>query len=67
MPGIGGLAAIRRIRAMAPRAGIIVVTAVADEAMVRLAFRCGVDDYLQKPVDLNDLLASVRMQTPGVG
>lgn len=67
MPGIGGLAAIRRIRAMAPRAGIIVVTAVADEAIARVAFRCGADDYFEKPVDLNDLLASVRMHTPDAG
>jgi two-component system KDP operon response regulator KdpE len=57
MPGISGMEACRQIRALAPRAGIVMVTVRdAEEDKVR-ALEAGADDYVTKPFRFRELVA----------
>jgi two-component system KDP operon response regulator KdpE len=60
MPGIGGLETCRRIRQIAPRIPILVVT-VRDSADDTVeALETGADDYITKPFNLRELIARMR-------
>jgi two-component system, OmpR family, KDP operon response regulator KdpE len=57
MPGIGGIEACRRIRTLAPKTGIVMVTVRdAEEDKVR-ALEAGADDYVTKPFRFRELIA----------
>jgi two-component system, OmpR family, KDP operon response regulator KdpE len=57
MPGVSGVEACRKIRALAPRTGIIMVTVRdAEEDKVR-ALEAGADDYVTKPFRFRELVA----------
>src|ERR1700686_912992 len=57
MPGIGGIETCRRIRALAPHTGIVMVTVRdAEEDKVR-ALEAGADDYVTKPFRFRELVA----------
>jgi len=60
MPGIGGVEACRRIRAVAPQAGILMLTVrdTADDKV--LALEAGADDYVTKPFQLRELIARLH-------
>ena len=62
MPKLDGWAAARRLRADPATAGIKVVllSALAQEADLRRADEIGVDAYLVKPFDPDDLIEVVR-------
>ena len=60
MPGIGGIEALRRIRAIAPRLPIIVLTVRDGEAEKVKALELGADDYVTKPFSTRELIARVR-------
>jgi len=59
--GIDGIEACRRIKAVAPLAGIpiIIVTGNAQEQALKDAFEAGATDYITKPVNKVELLARV--------
>lgn len=60
MPGMSGVEACRRIRAIAPRTGIVMVTVRdAEEDKIR-ALDAGADDYVTKPFRFRELVARVR-------
>jgi len=60
MPGLTGFEACRRIRALAPRTGIVMVTVRdAEDDKVR-ALESGADDYITKPFRLRELIARLR-------
>jgi two-component system KDP operon response regulator KdpE len=60
MPGISGFDACQRIRALSPRAGIVMVTVKdLEEDKVR-ALEAGADDYVTKPFRLRELTARLR-------
>ena len=60
MPGIGGLETLRRIRALAPRLPVLMVTVRdAEDAKVE-ALDLGADDYIVKPFGIRELIARVR-------
>ncbi|MBZ5592470.1 MAG: response regulator transcription factor [Acidobacteriia bacterium] len=63
MPGIGGLVTCRRLRAMTPQAGIIMVTVCDTEDDKVKALEAGADDYLTKPFSFRELLARLRAIT----
>jgi CheY-like chemotaxis protein len=64
MPGIGGLEALRRIRAAAPRTRVIMVTGHDDLAMARRALAAGAADYLTKPFRLDYLDSLLAAHAP---
>ena len=63
MPGIDGLEATRIIRGLhcenAREIPIIAVTAGVKEDEIRLCIEAGIDDYIEKPMDYDKLLAVV--------
>ncbi len=60
MPGISGLETLRRAREEHVRLPVLLVTAYADIREAVGAMRDGAVNYLAKPIDLDELLATVR-------
>jgi two-component system KDP operon response regulator KdpE len=60
MPEIGGVEACRRIRAIAPRSGIVMLTVRDTEDDKVQALEAGADDYITKPFRLRELIARLR-------
>ena len=65
MPGLSGLETLRRVRHTMPTLPVLLVTAYADIRDAVIAMRDGALNYLAKPIDLDELLATVR-QTTGI-
>jgi two-component system, OmpR family, KDP operon response regulator KdpE len=70
MPGMGGVEACRRIRALAPHTGIVMVTVRDAEEDKVLALEAGADDYVTKPFRYRELVARMgavyrRTHAPG--
>src|SRR5438034_321857 len=63
MPGISGLETLRRARQEHTVLPVLLVTAFADIREAVGAMRDGALNYLSKPIDLDELLASVRQAT----
>ena len=63
MPGISGLETLRRARKERATLPILLVTAYSDIREAVGAMRDGAVNYLSKPIDLDELLASVRSAT----
>jgi two-component system KDP operon response regulator KdpE len=60
MPGLSGFDACQRIRALSPRAGIVMVTVRDFEEDKVRALDAGADDYVTKPFRLRELNARLR-------
>jgi two-component system KDP operon response regulator KdpE len=60
MPGVGGIESCRRIRKIAPRVGILMITVRDHEDDKVEALEAGADDYVTKPFLLRELLARVQ-------
>lgn len=60
MPGLGGLEALRTISRRHPDVKVILLTGHGSAEDSEIGRRLGAVAYLQKPVDLEDLLATVR-------
>jgi len=65
MPGMSGLETLRRVRDENPVLPVLLVTAYPEVRDAVGAMRDGAANYLEKPIDLDELLASVR-QSIGV-
>src|SRR5438093_2614117 len=63
MPGISGLETLRRARQQHAVLPVLLVTAYADIREAVGAMRDGAVNYLAKPIDLDELLVSVRQAT----
>jgi two-component system response regulator HydG len=63
MPGLSGLETLRRVRPQFPSLPVLLVTAYADIREAVGAMRDGALNYLAKPIDLDELLATVRQAT----
>jgi DNA-binding NtrC family response regulator len=59
LPGISGIEALAEIRKLAERLPVLLVTAYADLRQAVSAMKGGADDYLTKPLDLDELEAAV--------
>jgi two-component system KDP operon response regulator KdpE len=60
MPGIGGIETLRRMRALAPRLPIIMLTVRDGEEEKVEALELGADDYVTKPFSTRELIARIR-------
>src|SRR5690348_12784073 len=63
MPGMTGLELIREISTSIPEAErplIVMMTAHGSTQIVREAFKLGVEDFLEKPFEIDELLALAR-------
>jgi DNA-binding NtrC family response regulator len=63
MPGLSGLETLRRVRERNHLLPVLLVTAFADIREAVGAMRDGALNYLAKPIDLEELLATVRQAT----
>ena len=59
MPGIDGLETLKRIKADNPNAEIIMLTGHGSVQSGVEAMKLGAGDFLQKPVELSELLAKI--------
>src|SRR5947208_13921822 len=59
MPRLGGLEALKRIRAFHPEAKVVVVSGSLDDEVRRQALALGAAGVLEKPVSLTDILAAL--------
>jgi putative two-component system response regulator len=71
MPGFNGLALVKGVRYLDQKVHIILITGYGSPELRAEAMRLGVDDYLEKPLDVRDLLLAVqrclsRREEPGV-
>lgn len=60
LPDADGLQLLPRLKAESPSTGIIVVTAHGNERIAVEAMKAGANEYLTKPVDMDELLLVVR-------
>ncbi len=59
LPGMSGIDALGEIRAIAGDLPVLLITAFADLRQAVSAMKGGADDYLTKPVDLDELEAAI--------
>lgn len=60
MPRLGGIAMVRQLRERDPLIYVIMVTAFGTPDTEKEAFRAGVNEYLTKPFDFEELERRVR-------
>lgn len=60
MPGIGGMKTLVRLRALAPRMPILILTVQDCEEQKVEALECGADDYITKPFSIRECIARIR-------
>src|SRR5713101_2083243 len=66
MPRVGGLEAIRRIKAEEPETSVIVVTIHGERAYRRAAAACGADGFVLKKTLRSDLMPAIRRIATGL-
>ncbi len=60
MPGIGGIRTLERLRALAPRLPILMLSVRDEEEDKVEALELGADDYITKPFSIRECLARIR-------
>ena len=65
MPGMGGMEVLARVKEAHPQVEVIVLTGFASEKDEHEARRLGAFDYLRKPVDIGDLMSTIRRAAGG--
>src|SRR2546426_10033061 len=65
MPGMDGIEAIRKVKAVDPDARVVVVSAHQGELILAKAVEAGASGFLSKDSALQDLVASVRLAFQG--
>ena len=72
MPGLSGISALQRIRAMHPNIAVIMVTGIGDEETAKRSLALGAFDFVTKPIDFaylewaletSLLMPSLRLET----
>ncbi|GAB6038120.1 response regulator [Fundidesulfovibrio butyratiphilus] len=60
MPGMDGIEALTRIKALVPGVEVVMLTAHANVEVALKGMELGAFDYLMKPVELDDLLYKIQ-------
>jgi DNA-binding NtrC family response regulator len=61
MEGIDGLDVLKATRKIAPQTLVIVITGYSNSRSAKEAKRFGVDDFLVKPFEMEELLSSIQL------
>ena len=67
MPGIGGYEVLRELRRASPNVAtpVIIVSVLADKAAQNRCIKAGANAYVIKPIEREELVATVRAQIAG--
>lgn len=65
MPGMGGVEATRRVKAISPRTQVIVLTSYHEDEHVVPAIRAGALSYLLKDVSAGEIATAIRKAAQG--
>ncbi len=65
MPGLSGLETLQRIKGMAPRTPVIMITKSEEEHIMEEAIGSKISDYLIKPVNPNQILLALKKHLDG--
>lgn len=60
MPNMGGLELLTRIKEVCPKTQVILLTGRGSEEESKIGIARGAFDYLVKPVNINDLIATLE-------
>ena len=60
MPEMDGLAALKQIRGMDPKARVIMLTALGQESVVLEAVKSGARDFIVKPFERDRVLSAIN-------
>src|SRR5579864_5447983 len=60
MPGMDGLALLRKLQALRPETPTLLITGHGEHQLAIQALRGGAYDYIQKPIDRDELVASLH-------
>jgi DNA-binding NtrC family response regulator len=60
LPGLDGIELLERLRRLSPETAVFLITAYATVENAVEAFQRGAQDYLMKPILLDDVLAKIR-------
>ncbi|MEN6464186.1 MAG: HD domain-containing phosphohydrolase [Syntrophaceae bacterium] len=66
MPVMGGIETLIEIRKIDPFIGVIMVSAITDEGMIKKALDLGASDYITKPIDLVNIESSVMKKIAAI-
>lgn len=61
MPGMDGFEVLRSVKKSNPQVQVIILTGHGDDAEEQTAYRMGAYNFLKKPMDIDELLNSIRM------
>jgi NarL family two-component system response regulator LiaR len=67
MPGMGGVEAVRQLRAGHPELGIVALSSFSESSRVHAAIEAGATSYLVKSIDADSLARAVRGAAAGHG
>ena len=61
MPGMGGFEVLRSVKKGSTQVQVIILTGHGGDAEEQTAYRMGAYNFLKKPMDIDELLNSIRM------
>ena len=61
MPGMDGFEVLRSVKKSNPQVQVIILTGHGGDAEEQTAYRIGAYNFLKKPMDIDELLNSIRM------
>lgn len=61
MPGMDGFEVLRNVKKSNPQVQVIILTGHGGDAEEQTAYRMGAYNFLRKPMDIDELLSSIRM------
>ena len=61
MPGMAGFEVLRSVKKSNPQVQVIILTGHGGDAEEQTAYRMGAYNFLKKPMDIDELLNSIRM------
>ncbi len=67
MPGMDGIATLRRAKEQKPQVEVILLTGHGDLAAARLAIELGAFDFLLKPCEIPELVEKIQAAANGRG